>query len=120
MTVKKGAKIAVKTASKKAPVSGKKRSAQSPKRVLARAEGAQCFWVNDGAILADLVEFSTALAKMSGDTYAYHVTGNRNDFADWVEFVLGDTELALTLRDVEKPKPARAIVVRRLKIYELS
>jgi hypothetical protein len=116
MTTKKG----VKTATKKTVATSKKRSTKSPKRVLARAEGAQCFWVNDGAILADLAEFSNALEKMSADTFAYHVSGSRNDFADWVEFVLGDTELALALRGVMKPKSARSVVVRRLKIYGLS
>ncbi len=113
-------KKVAKTAPKKAPAQAKKRSTKSPKRVLARAEGAQCFWVNDGAILADLVEFSNALEKMTTDTFEYHVTGSRNDFADWVEFVLGDTELALALRDAMKPRGARSIVVRRLKIYELA
>ena len=98
----------------------KRRGTKNPKRVLARAEGAQCFWVNDGAILADLVEFSHALGEMSPETFAYHVTESRNDFADWVQFVLGDTELALALRDIRKPKTARTVVVRRLKIYELT
>ncbi len=99
---------------------GAKKHAVSAKRVLARAEGAQCFWVNDGKILADLVEFSTALGKMAQDTYSYHVDTTRNDFADWVEFVLGDTELATLLRGVKKPSQAKTIVVRRLKIYSLS
>jgi hypothetical protein len=104
----------------KSPAKGKvaKKRASSAKRVLARAEGAQCFWVNDGRILADLVEFSNALEKMSQDTFAYHVDAPRNDFADWIEFVLGDTELAGALRDVKKPRQARTIVVRRLKIYD--
>lgn len=96
-----------------------KRSAKSPKRVLARAEGPQCFWVNDGEVLADLLELKHALALMSGETFSYHVNGTRNDFADWIEFVLGDTELALALRGAKKPKQAHTIVVRRLSIYDL-
>jgi hypothetical protein len=119
--VTKKAKVSVSKAKSGAQSKvAKKRTLASPKRVLARAEGAQCFWVNDGQILADLGEFSTALKKMAQDTFTYHVDGSRNDFADWIEFVLGDTELATELRNVKKPKQAHTIVVRRLKIYSHS
>lgn len=114
MVTKKVAATKSAPKAKKAPA---KKSGANAKRVLARAEGAQCFWVNDGQILADLVEFGQALDQMEKDTFGYHVQGKRNDFADWVEFVLGDTELAHLLRGATSPSKARTIVVRRLKIY---
>lgn len=112
MTTKK---VGAKTSTKK--VAPRKHAGKNAKRVLARAEGPQCFWVNDGQILADLVEFRNALEAMSSETFSYHVKDTRNDFADWIEYVLGDTELAGLLRGVKKPKQARTVVVRRLKIY---
>ncbi len=99
---------------------GKKRSAQTSKRVLTRAYGDQCFWMNDGKVLADLVELERALKEISKDTFAYHVSADRNDFADWVEFVLADAELAHTLRDVKTALKTRALVVKRLTIYEIQ
>lgn len=111
-------KVAAKAASKKTSAP-KKHTAKHAKRVLARAEGPQCFWVHNGEILADLVEFERALASMALDTFTHHVSESRNDFADWIEFVLGDTELAAALRGATKPRQARTIVVRRLKIYDL-
>lgn len=89
------------------------------KRVLARAEGPQCFWVHDGSILADLVEFERALESMSKEAYEHHTAKSSNDFADWVAHVLGDTELSEKLRGATTPKKARSIVVQRLKIYQL-
>ena len=98
--------------------SGTKGGARA-KRVLARAEGPQCFWVHDGSILADLVEFEQALESMSADVFAHHTSKTRNDFADWVAYVLGDTELSEKLRAATTPKKARSVVVQRLKIYQL-
>lgn len=99
---------------------GKSRPSRAKaKRVLARAEGPQCFWVRDGSVLADLVELEQVLEHMAGDVFSYHVSEGRNDFADWIEFVLGDTELSAMIREVGTPKKARALVVKRLKIYQL-
>ncbi len=112
-------KVVAKKAAQAKVVSPKKRTAKTSKRVLARAEGSQCFWVNDGQILADLVEFEKALEQMTPDTFEYHVQDSRNDFADWIEFVLGDTELATLLRETFKPRQAHTVVLRRLKIYDL-
>lgn len=109
-----------KKSTQKAKAGGTRRSGKTPKRVLAKAQGSQCFWVNEGPILSDLVELAEALDSMTSETYTYHVGTTRNDFADWVEYVLGDTELASLLRGSKKPRQARTIVVRRLKIYDLG
>ncbi|HEU4677525.1 MAG TPA: hypothetical protein VFS75_02295, partial [Candidatus Paceibacterota bacterium] len=85
---------------------GAKRDLKKAKRVLARAEGAQCFWVTNGAIISTLVDLSNLLGEMETSVYRYHVTKDKNDFADWVEFVLGDRELALALRKAKQPKSA--------------
>lgn len=99
---------------------GSKKVSKTSKRVLAKAQGEQCFWANDGKILATLVDLERALLKMSKDTFLHHVRGTKNDFADWVEFVLGDTELALELRGATTAAKTRTLVARRLKIYDLK
>lgn len=90
-----------------------------PKRILAQASGPQCFWVTDGSIISNLVELRDMFDSISLDTFKYHVTQEKNDFADWIEYVLGDKELADELRGVTRPKSARTIIVGRLRIYDI-
>ena len=112
--------VAKKAAAPKAGGAKKKAtSAKKQKRVLARAEGPQCFWVSDGTIIADLLELERALAKMANEVFTYHVSKEKNDFADWVQYVLGDTELAGKMRTAKQPKTAQRVIVTRLKIYDI-
>jgi hypothetical protein len=101
-------------------VTAQSKRTKAAKRVLARADGPQCFWVNEGPILSSLLDLKDALQKMSSAMYAHHVGESRNDFADWIEYVLGDVDLAAELRPLRTPKQARTVVIRRLKIYDLS
>lgn len=115
---------AKKTAPKKVAAPAKKvavpkQNHKKSKRVLVSAEGPQCFWATNGAIISNLVELRDALDAMEAEVFEHHVTEKKNDFADWVEFVLGDTELAAKLRGVAKANKAKTIVVGRLKIYDL-
>ncbi len=96
-----------------------KKGVKKPKRVLAQAYGEQCFWTKDGSIISNLVELRDLMARMANDVFTYHVTKEKNDFADWVQHVLGDGELANALRGAKKPKSAQTVIVRRLKIYDL-
>lgn len=89
------------------------------KNSLVCAPEEQCFWVTDGKVLSNLTELKEALAQMTEDVFAYHVTKERNDFAEWIEHVLGDAELAASFRKSKKPNTAREVVVTRLKIYNI-
>lgn len=116
-----------KTVSKKKPTTKatkpksavKKRTVTPKGRVLVCADGQECFWTTDGQILKDLTELRDALTKMSEEVFSFHVTRERNDFADWVEQVLKDASCAAALRKSRKPKTARTVVVRHLKLYRL-
>jgi len=112
---KKVAPAPKKSAGKAAP----KKNLKNAKRVLVCANGEQCFWTTDGKIIGNLVELQKTLAAMAEDVFKHHVTRQKNDFADWVEFVLGDAELAGQLRRTAKPQTAQTVVVRRLKIYDI-
>jgi len=107
-----------KTTAKKS-LEGSKKNLKKSKRVLVQAQGDQCFWANNGAIIGTLIELSNFLSSVPPDTFKHHVNRQKNDFADWVEFVLGDAELATTLRSAHAPKTARTYVERRLKIYDI-
>lgn len=116
VTTKKTAAKKV-TPAKKAGVP--KQNHKKSKRVLVHAEGPQCFWATNGLIIANLLELRDALEEMDREVFGYHATEKKNDFADWIEYVLGDTELAAKLRGITTPKKARTVVVSRLKIYDI-
>lgn len=107
-----------KSTSKKTPTSAAKKKSKTEKKLVA-AKGQQCFWVNEGPILKDLIELQTALETMSDAIFAHHVTRERNDFAEWVEYVLKDAETAAALRKSKKPVTAHKVIVRQLKLYKL-
>jgi hypothetical protein len=99
--------------------SAPKRNLKKSKRVLVQAQGEQCFWANNGYIISTLIDLSNLLSSIEKEVFEYHVRKDKNDFADWVEFVLGDAELAKGLRKARKPKAAQGLVVKRLKIYDI-
>lgn len=123
--------VAKKAPAKKAPAKKKaatvkkaatKKSAPKKaagKKTLIKARGPACFWTRDGLILENLITLRQALKSMSEDEFNFHVTKDRNDFADWVEQVLEDSECAAALRKSRKPNSAATVVVRHLRYYEI-
>lgn len=119
MTTKK---VAAKAAPKVAKTTAKnvpKKVSKKTKPTLVSAPGEQCFWTTDGRVLSNLVDLKEALASMSNDVFAYHVSKERNDFADWIEHVLEDAELATAFRKSKKLNTAHDVVVTRLRIYSI-
>ena len=67
---------------------------------LVQAPPDKAFWVNGGPVITDLQQLREALAReISDEQFVHHVTGDKNDFARWVEEVLGDTQCARALRE---------------------
>jgi hypothetical protein len=52
------------------------------------------FWCHDGKVITNMAELAAALRDMSEDTYRYHANANKNDFANWLRDVVGDSTLA--------------------------
>jgi hypothetical protein len=117
------AKASTKKAStKKAPakkVVTKKAVRKKHVRALVCAPGEQCFWTSDGNVLQDLDQLQMAFGTMADEVFLHHVTKEKNDFADWVESVLEDTECAKALRQAKKASSARTAVVRCLRVYTI-
>lgn len=111
-TVSKSAKAPAKTSPKKVVAS-------KGKKALVHAESEQAFWTTDGRTLSNLLELRDALASMTDEVFAYHVSKERNDFADWIEHVLQDGELARAFRKSKKSNTAREVVVTRLRTYSI-
>lgn len=78
----------------------------------------RCFWVNFGPILKNLRELGDALASDISDAqFAHHVGPEKNDFATWVENVLGDEDCAQALRRARTRRGTLRAVRARLKAY---
>ncbi len=118
-TKKESVKKEKKGVSKSVTKTVEKKSSGKEKRQLVRVSGEYCFWTHDGNVISNLCELAEVLGSMDGAVFAHHVTKDRNDFADWIEGVLLDGELAKSIQSSKKPENAQAIVVRRLKLYNI-
>lgn len=70
---------------------------EAAKWFLRDIDGPECFWVNNGPIIKNLDELAAAIRAMKKDVFAHHVNKEKNDFAKWVEGVIGDMKLASDL-----------------------
>lgn len=66
------------------------------------------FYLVDGKILTNLNDLINALKKMTKETYNYHVSKDKNDFANWIKDVFGNQKLAEEIRKVKTAKGAAA------------
>lgn len=116
---KKNAKKTTKRPAKRSMKKGAQKKRRSSKKIgLIYADDDRCFWVTNGVVISNLIDLGDELSHMAEKVFKYHVNKERNDFADWVEKVLGDRTLAKELRRSRKPSTARTVVMRRLKFYD--
>ncbi len=104
-----------KVVAKKPAVAPKKKTGKKPLMI---ANNQQSFWVNNGQILNSLLALELALSEMSKETFSYHVAKDRNDFAQWVEYILLDTSCAADLRKSKTQAATKTVVKKYLKNYQ--
>jgi len=75
--------------------------------------------VVDGQILNSLVALKDAIGLMDKVTFMHHVSDDKNDFAVWVETVLGDKDCAADLAKVKTMIAAKTALTKHLKKYAL-
>ena len=93
-----------------------KKSSQSLKRQLVHA-GEHSFWVCGGYILHNLLDLKDALLSMDNETFTHHVNSEKNDFAQWVDSILLDSELAQKLTKNKTASASAKTVEAHLKKY---
>ena len=111
-TTQRRAAAPKKTATKKGASKPRAKAATNT-MVVARPE--QAFWVCDGSVLHSLADLAAALPAMSDEIYTQHVNRDKNDFAAWIELVLGEPELAATVRRARTKKTATSAIEKRVK-----
>lgn len=104
------------TTAARAPAKRKQTQAST---ALPAAMAQEAFWVSDGEILHTMADLADALRDMDEITFGHHVNRQKNDFATWVEEVLGETDCAADLRRAKTPRSARTATLKCLRNYNL-
>ncbi len=82
-----------------------------PKKILYDVAPDKCFWVHNGPIIKNLRELPDALKNMSDEIFKHHVNKQKNDFSTWIRDVVGDRELAASLKRIR----SRTGVIKKVK-----
>ena len=79
--------------------------------ILRKAPKNKEFFLADGRKLRNLKELAFSLGDMADDVFWHHVNDVKNDFADWVDGVFKEKELAEELKEIrDKLNVERAIL----------
>lgn len=116
-SAKKTRKTTARKSTKKTAKKESKKTTAKNVKLLVCAPDDKCFWTNDGQILKNLEELKLAFGTMDDEVFMHHVNKEKNDFADWVEYVLEDQDCAIALRKSRKPGSAQTTVIRHLRFY---
>lgn len=92
-----------------------KASRMDVNRILGDVQTGMCFWVNNGPILHNLEDLSAALKVMDLKTFRHHVNKDKNDFAVWIDEVIGDKILAKSLSKIKTRKTTLKKVNDRIR-----
>lgn len=80
----------------------------------------KAFWFHMHLVAKNLDEFAAGMARISDEVFVYHASGQKNDFAAWVQEVIGDSILARRLEAVATREEALAVLRRRIDELKLS
>jgi hypothetical protein len=72
------------------------------------------FWCQDGKVVKNIKELEKALNDMSDETFHYHAGEGRNDFSNWVRYVVGDNKLANDMSRAKSHLQASKAVAQRI------
>ena len=59
------------------------------------------FYLSNGKVIKSIEEFALMLDEMNDEVYYSHVSDSKNDFANWVEGVFKDKEVANLIRETK-------------------
>lgn len=88
-----------------------------PKDLIQAGEG-QEFWLHDGPALRNLKDLKHALDNITEEQFAFHVSDEKNDFANWVRAVLQDPECADELQRCRTILSTRRVLIKYLRNYK--
>ena len=93
---------------------------QEAQKLLADVPENHSFWCCDGRIFRNMRDLMVGLASMSGDTFAYHLNAEKNDFSKWVFDVIEDEKLAEDLAQSTSQRAAAKTVNERFSLLNMK
>ncbi len=87
-------------------------------RILKRVKPEYSFKLHSGSDVDNLQGLLDALRIMSDSTFKYHVTKDRNDFSSWIIDVIGDEELAESIRNLKNKQSMIKEIENRMRFLE--
>jgi hypothetical protein len=88
-------------------------------KILALVPEDKRFYCQDGIYLSNLQELSDYLKKVKIEVYKNHVNTQKNDFANWIYDIIGDTELAEDIRKSKNRKELREVLRNRIDYLKI-
>ena len=95
-----------------------KLSKEQAKCILGEAPWDKKFWACDGRAYSTLYDLEDALKTMDDGIFNYHCNEQKNDFANWVEYVIGDQKLTGKMRKAKTKSTMLKSVSAHLKELE--
>jgi len=67
----------------------------------------------DGRTFKNMQELKNGLETMADETFAFHLTTDKNVFSNWVKYIIMDQKLARDLsKSANKTQATKAVIVR--------
>ncbi|GIU70372.1 MAG: hypothetical protein KatS3mg002_1608 [Candidatus Woesearchaeota archaeon] len=92
----------------------KKKNSSKTKTIFIEILPDKYFILCDGRTIKDYRELAAILETISDDVFYYHVSSERNDFANWIRDVFGEEELADKIRNSKSRHEMIAILYKHL------
>lgn len=91
---------------------------EEAEKILADVKAEHQFILNNGVMLKNLYELSSALAQLEAGVFVHHVNRERNDFCSWVRDVHQDKVLASRIAESNGPFELRSVLLQRISELE--
>jgi hypothetical protein len=72
----------------------------------------ECFFLYNGKALKSIAELADELMSMDDSVFLFHVTKEKNDFANWMRDVFGQMELAEKAAKAKTQQGMRKAIVQ--------
>ncbi len=90
------------------------------KKILSDVPQGKEFFMHDGTALRNLEELREEIKFMSEEDFRRYVNDEKNDFANWIEYVIGDKELADRLRLTKDRENAFKLINSRIIFLKIK
>jgi hypothetical protein len=84
------------------------------KNLLKNVPSEKVFYCKDGRVFENIEQLKKALTRMKANIFSFHVNSEKNDFANWIYDVIGDTELSNKLRKTTDKKETKKKIDNRI------